>query len=123
MGALVFVLLYFWKMPAGYMVLDTLAMICVGFFVYGAQVLSGVASADFASKKAVGMANGILGTFGYVGGAISGIGVGFIAQVWGWKGGFIFFIANAALGMLFFALTWTQRSKALERVENNKKSV
>ena len=115
MGALAFVLFYFWKMPAGYRLLDTIAMIGVGFLVYGPQVLAGVAAADFASKKAAGMATGLTGTFGYIGGAISGIGIGYVADRWGWEGGFLFFIASAILGMLFFGLTWTHRPRALEK--------
>ena len=114
MICLTFFLIYFWQIPAGYEFLDMTAMIAVGFFVFGPQVLSGVAAADFSSKKAAGAATGLTGTFGYVGSSVlSGIGVGKIADVWGWNGGFIFFICAAILGALFFALTWRNRSKAL----------
>jgi phosphoglycerate transporter family protein len=115
MAALAVVLLYFWQMPAGYPVADTIAMIAVGFLVYGPQVLVGVAAADIASKKAAGMATGLTGTFGYLGAAVSGVGIGYIVDVWGWSGGFMFFIASALLGLFFFALTWTQRAKVLEK--------
>jgi phosphoglycerate transporter family protein len=119
MAALALVLLYFWQAPAGYMWIDSIAMLGVGFLVYGPQVLVGVAAADFASKKAAGMATGLTGTFGYLGAAVSGYGVGKIVDVWGWGGGFTFFICSALLGMCFFALTWTARSKILERAEAN----
>jgi phosphoglycerate transporter family protein len=115
MIALVLALLYFWKVPHGHVALNALSMVAVGFMVYGPQVLVGVAAADFSSKKAVGMATGLTGVFGYIGGAISGIGVGYIADNWGWDGGFMFFILCAMLGAVFFALTWKHRAKVLER--------
>src|SRR3546814_9645338 len=82
MVSLVLALLYFWKVPHGHVILNAVALIAVGFMVYGQQVLVGVAAADFSSKKAVGMATGLTGTFGSVGGAISGVGVGYIADRW-----------------------------------------
>lgn len=117
MAALAMVLLYFWQMPAGYVWVDTIAMIAVGFLVYGPQILAGVAAADFATKKAAGMANGLTGVFGYLGASVSGVGVGYIVDVWGWSGGFMFFITSALLGMFFFALTWTKKAKVLEKKE------
>lgn len=114
MGALAILLFYFWKMPMGYIWFDTFAMIGVGFLVYGPQILAGVAAADFASKKAAGMANGLVGVFGYLGASASGVGIGYIVDSWGWSGGFIFFIGSALLGMLFFGLTWNQRARALD---------
>jgi phosphoglycerate transporter family protein len=117
MIALTLALFYFWKVPQGHVILDAFAMIAVGFMVYGPQVLVGVAAADFSSKKAVGMATGLTGTFGYLGGAISGVGVGYIADSWGWNGGFVFFITCSILGAIFFALTWKHRAKVLENNE------
>lgn len=116
MLAMIFSLVYFWFVPAGYDGLNALAMIAVGFLVYGPQVLVGVAAADFASKKAVGMAVGLTGTFGYVGSALSGVCVGWIADQYGWDGGFIFFIISATLGAGCFMLTWRHRAKVLESV-------
>lgn len=113
MLALMGFLFYFWLVPAGHEFLDFCAMLAVGFLVYGPQVLSGVAAADFSSKKAAGAATGLTGTFGNLGGAFAGIGVGAIAQIWGWNGGFLFFVACALLGALCFGLTWHHRSKAL----------
>ncbi len=114
MGLLALVLFAFWHSP-GSVWLDSMAMIAVGFLIYGPQVLVGVAAADFASKKAAGMATGLTGTFGYLGVAISGVGIGYVADNWGWAGGFTFFIGSAILGMLTFALTWTARAKVLDK--------
>lgn len=106
MISLALTLLLFWKMPVGWEQLSSIALILVGFFVYGPQVLIGVASADFASKKAIGTANGFVGTMGYVGSAFSGLCVGWLIDTYGWSGAFIFFISAALLGAWFFYLTW-----------------
>lgn len=114
MVCMVISLFYFWFVPPGFVLLNTLAMTSVGFLVYGPQVLVGVAAADFASKRAVGMAVGLTGTFGYVGSAISGVCIGWIADNYGWDGGFIFFIVSAMLACVCFALTWNGKAKVLE---------
>lgn len=115
MIGIIICLFCFWFIPAGQSTLNAIIMMFIGFFVYGPQVLVGVAAADFASKKAVGMAVGLTGTFGYVGSAISGYGVGKIADVYGWSGGFAFFTVSAILGTICFALTWNRRSATLEK--------
>lgn len=103
--------LVFWLAPADYLLLNGLMMVLVGFFVYGPQILVGVASADFASKKAIGTANGLAGTMGYVGSGISGVCVGFISDNWGWDAVFVFFIIAALLGGVCFYLTWDRKKK------------
>jgi phosphoglycerate transporter family protein len=108
-------LIYFWSVPAGSHLMNALVMSALGFLVYGPQVLAGVAAADFASKKAVGMANGLTGTFGYLGSGLSGVCVGWIADHYGWNGGFIFFIVAAFLSTFFFSLTWNHRAQVLEK--------
>ena len=106
MLALAGTLFLFWKMPEGQEFLSMFAMTMVGFFVYGPQVLVGVASADFATKRAIGTANGLASTFAYLGSALAGVCVGWIVDNYNWDGVFLFFIAAALVGGIFFALTW-----------------
>lgn len=115
--ALAINLFIFWKIPAGYPFFDALCLILVGFLSNGPQVLNGVATADFASKRAVGVGTGITGTFGYAGSAIAGVGLGYIVEHYGWEGGFMLFIMAALLGAFFFALTWNNRAKILDEQE------
>lgn len=96
---------------------DALCLILVGFLSNGPQVLNGAATADFASKRAVGVGTGITGTFGYVGSAIAGVGLGYVVENYGWEGGFMLFIVAALLGAFFFALTWNNRAKILDEQE------
>lgn len=117
MIAMVGALIYFWLAPAGLNSYNVIAMMIVGFLVYGPQVLVGVAAADFASKKAVGMAVGLTGSFGYLGSAVSGVSIGLIADNYGWDWGFIFFIASAIGACVCFGLTWHKRAAVLEKSE------
>ena len=102
MVALIGFLFLFWKMPPGHEWLDGLALVAVGFFVYGPQMLVGVAAADVVSPSAVATATGLTGTFGYLGSTVCGLGTGLIVDTWGWDGGFVFFIAAAVMGAVFF---------------------
>jgi OPA family glycerol-3-phosphate transporter-like MFS transporter len=99
----------FWQMPEDYTLFSGFMLVLVGFFVSGPQILVGVASADFASKKAIGTANGLAGTMGYVGAGIAGVCVGLISDTWGWSAVFMFFMAAALLGSFFFYLTWEKK--------------
>lgn len=102
-----------WVVPAGHPFFNMVFLGLSGFLVYGPQVLAGVAVADFASKRAVGVATGLIGVVGYLGSAISGVGTGYIVDSWGWSGGFVMFIVSSLVGAFFFALTWNKRSKIL----------
>ncbi|MES2252649.1 MAG: MFS transporter [Pseudomonadota bacterium] len=102
------------KSPAGETGMHFLIMTCVGFLLSGPQILVGVAASDFASKRAAGTASGLTGTFGYIGTAVAGVGIGAIADNFGWDWAFIMITASALLGAFFFALTWNHRSKVLE---------
>jgi len=104
----------FWQIPADYTLASGFTLVLIGFFVSGPQILVGVASADFASKKAIGTANGLAGTMAYVGGAIAGVCVGAISDIWGWSAVFMFFIFSALLGGFFFYLT-LERGKPSSR--------
>jgi OPA family glycerol-3-phosphate transporter-like MFS transporter len=106
MVALALVLIVFWLIPDQYEIIGVCTMALAGFFVYGPQVLIGVASADLTSKQAIGTANGFASVFANVGSALAGVCVGWIVDNIGWDGVFIFFILSAVMGAIFFSLTW-----------------
>jgi phosphoglycerate transporter family protein len=87
---------------------DVLLLMSMGFLIYGPQVLIGVAGAEFGSQKAACAAAGLTGTFGYLGGAFSGVGVGFVAQHYGWHATLMLFMAASVLGALCALSTWNQ---------------
>lgn len=113
-GAIFLILLSFflgliWLLPPGHAFLDALLLMMAGFMVYGPQVLAGVAVADFTSKRAIGVATGVIGVLGSLGTAVSGVGIGYIVDHYGWDHGFLLFISAALLGAVFFALTIKRR--------------
>ena len=93
--------------------IDISALITIGFFIYGPIMLIGLQALDMVPKKAAGTAAGFTGFFGYVfGTAISGTGVGWLADHWGWSGVIIAMLVCAVLTMAFSALTLTHRAES-----------
>ncbi|MDR1401671.1 MAG: MFS transporter [Puniceicoccales bacterium] len=111
MIVLVVALITFWATPSSSMYVNTCLMFAIGFFIYGPQTLAGVSGAEFGSRRAAATGAGLTGTFGYLGSAISGWGVGKIADKWGWNAAFLFFILCAAAGAFFFMLNWNKTSQ------------
>ncbi|MDR0595716.1 MAG: MFS transporter [Puniceicoccales bacterium] len=111
MLCLIFSLFLFWKMSSTSVWINTIFLFLMGFFIYGPQTLVGISGAEFGSRRAAATGNGLTGLFGYIGGAVSGFGVGKIADKWGWNAAFLFFILCAAAGAFFFMLNWDKTSQ------------
>ena len=114
MAILTCFVLLLWHAPYGQTWIHLLSMSCIGFLLTGPQILVGVAAADFASKKAAGAASGFTGTFAYIGTAITGAGIGYLVDHYGWGSAFCFIAISAFLSMICFALIWNHRSQTLE---------
>jgi phosphoglycerate transporter family protein len=111
MVVLILALFMFWYMPSESIFVNTVFFFVIGFFIYGPQTLAGVSGAEFGSRRAAAAGTGLTGTFGYLGSAVSGWGVGKIADKWGWNATFIFFVFCAAAGAFFFMLNWNRTSQ------------
>ncbi|MDR3144141.1 MAG: MFS transporter [Puniceicoccales bacterium] len=111
MVALIVALLLYWKIPSNSPLVNTTFLFVIGFFIYGPQTLVGVSGAEFGSRRAAATGAGLTGTFGYLGSAISGYGVGKIADKWGWDTAFLFFVVCACFGTFFFLLNWNKTSQ------------
>ena len=84
---------------------DSIALVSIGFLIYGPVMLIGLHALDLA-PKAAGTATGLTGFFGYLGGAtFASATMGFIVDAFGWNGGFILLLASCVLAMFFLALT------------------
>lgn len=99
--------------------LPMIASICIlamaGFFIYGPQALIGIASANHATKQASATANGLAGIFGYVGSFLSAIGIGIVADRWGWNMVFYLIIGVGILGAVTFLTMWFAPRDGYER--------
>ena len=78
--------------------------------IYGPQALIGIAAANQATKKAAATANGLTGLFGYASTVVSGVGLGFVAQHYGWNWAYVGIIGVAVVGMLVFLMMWGARA-------------
>lgn len=80
------------------------SLVCAGFFIYGPQILTGVIATDYVSKNVAATATGLIGTSGYIGASLSGIGIGWIIDEFGWGGIFIVFLISSFVSMFFFSI-------------------
>ena len=111
---LIFVLIY-WQNPAGNPMIDSIALIGIGFLIYGPVMLIGVHALDLVPKKAAGTAAGFTGLFGYLGGAVfANIAMGAIVDAYGWDGGFITLILACILAIVLIGFAWYFESKLEE---------
>jgi len=106
----------YWLNSKGPRWIDYAALIAIGFLIYGPIMIIGLHALDLVPKKAAGTAAGFTGFFGYAfGSAISGSGIGWIADRWGWDGVFITMVACCVMTILFSALTLGHRVESSAR--------
>ncbi|MBE8714262.1 glycerol-3-phosphate transporter [Sphingobacterium hungaricum] len=104
----------YWKNPPGNILVDNIALVAIGFLIYGPVMLIGVQALDLAPKKAAGTAAGLTGLFGYMGGALfANIAMGYVVDHFGWDGGFIVMIAACLLAIVFTSFTWNKEKELL----------
>ncbi len=104
----------YWQNPKGNYLVDSIALISIGFLIYGPVMLIGVAACDLVPKKAVGTAAGLTGLFGYLGATAAEVGIGFTVQQFGWNMGFTVIIAAGAIATILLALTWNVHDRRKE---------
>ncbi len=103
---LIFVIIY-WKNPVGQPIVDSLALVGIGFLIYGPVMLIGVHALDLVPKKAAGTAAGFTGLFGYLGGAVfANIAMGAIVDQLGWEGGFITLVIACIASIILIGVAW-----------------
>ena len=95
-----------WRTPGGKILIDFIFIFFLGFFVFGPQMLIGVAAAELSHKKAVGTATGFIGWFAYLGAAMAGAPLGALLKKTGWESFFIILIISAIIALLFLLPLW-----------------
>lgn len=86
------------------------SMFSLGFLIFGPQLLIGVAGTGFVPKSAVGIGNGVQGTFAYIlGDSFAKLGLGMMADkkeilgLSGWSGTFSVMFGSAVIGIIVLA--------------------
>ncbi|MBN1915220.1 MAG: MFS transporter family glucose-6-phosphate receptor UhpC [Parachlamydiales bacterium] len=110
-------ILAFWKAPGGMIAFDTALMFLIGFFIFGPQMLIGMAAAELSHKNAAGTATGFVGAFAYAGAAFAGGPLGILMKSWGWDGCFIALCVSGVLSVLLLTPLWSARSNPKLAVE------
>lgn len=96
-------------------IVDMSILFVIGFFLFGPQMMIGLAAAELSHKKAAGTASGFAGWFAYFGAAFSGYPLGKVAQDWGWQGFFLALFCCAMVALLLFLPTWNASEKRLHK--------
>ena len=94
----------------------TILLMGTGFFIYGPQGLTGIIAANQATKDAAAMANGFTGIMGYASTVVSGLGIAFIKECFGWNVTLASIAGFALVGMMLFALAWNASADGYSRV-------
>lgn len=104
--------LVYWK-NADNKIIDAIALVMIGFLVYGPVMMIGVQALDLAPKTASGTSAGFTGFFGYVFGTavLANIGLGAVVERFSWDAGFIMLLAACVLATIFIALTYPAEKK------------
>ncbi|HGS5630921.1 TPA: MFS transporter [Vibrio parahaemolyticus] len=107
-----------WLMPLTNFAFQAAGLFSIGFFVFGPQMLIGMAAAECSHKDSAGAATGFVGLFAYMGAALSGYPLALILEEYHWTGFFITIsICAAVIGLLLLPFLQAQPSrKALEPV-------
>jgi len=110
----------FWFVPAGYPLIDSVALFVIGFAIFGPQMLIGVACAELSHKKAAATSTGFAGTFAYMGAAVAGYPLGKITQEMGWDGFFWALGISCTLSIVFLLPLWAvTENRKLVPAKNN----
>ena len=99
----------FWKLGTT-LAVSTVFLALAGFFIYGPQALIGITAANLATKRAAATAAGFTGLFGYASTLVSGVGLGYVVQHYGWDAAFGALLGIGALGTFMFILAWPAKA-------------
>ena len=89
-----------WLMPFASYVMQAACFFTIGFFVFGPQMLIGMAAAECSHKEAAGAATGFVGLFAYLGASLSGWPLARVIDIWHWSGFFAVIAIAAGISAL-----------------------
>jgi OPA family glycerol-3-phosphate transporter-like MFS transporter len=118
--ALVMVAVFVYWTNADSKLIDGIALVAIGFLIYGPVLLIEVHAADLSSKNAAGAALGLAGFFGYFFGTsiLANIVMGRVVQFYGWNAGFQLLIAACLLTIALMATAHWQERRAYHTKRN-----
>lgn len=107
---LVFSLCLFWTWVPDNFILDSCMVALIGFFIFGPQMLVGLAAAEFVDKKAVSTSNGFAGCIANLGAAVAGYPLMQLTELLGWSSFVsVLSICSVAIMIILFPL-WSSKT-------------
>ncbi|WMN88238.1 MFS transporter [Vibrio parahaemolyticus] len=101
-----------WLMPLTNFAFQAAGLFSIGFFVFGPQMLIGMAAAECSHKDSAGAATGFVGLFAYMGAALSGYPLALILEEYSWTGFFITIsVCAAVISLLLLPFLQAQPSR------------
>lgn len=121
-GGLIVSVMALWWSHTSSPVLDLFYLASIGFFVFGPQMIIGLAAAECVDKRAAAAANGFAGFFGYVGAAVAGYPIGKIIDMWSWDGYYMCIIFSSVIILVILLPLWSlSQSKKVAEDPSSKK--
>lgn len=106
----------FWSMQSSIFFLDSAFQFIFGFFIFGPQMLVGMAVAELSHKQSAATATGFAGCFAYLGAAVAGGPLGALIKNEGWSVLFMVLIGCAAMATLLLMPLWRVGARARDTV-------
>jgi len=98
-------------------------LLAIGFFVDGPQnLIGGVQVSRITVKEAVATACGLSGWFGYIGAAISGVGLAWVTENYGWGGMYASCILSCIIAAGLMAITWNKEKEDTKNYRNRERT-
>lgn len=95
-----------WFVPVEWRYVNWLAVFAIGFFIYGPQMLVGLAGAEIVDRSAVSSTIGLLGWVAYLGASVSGYPLTKIVTKLGWIAYFGSLIGFAGVAVALLLPMW-----------------
>lgn len=100
----------FWSLMPEHFILESCIVGLIGFFVFGPQMLIGLAAAEFVDKKSASTSNGFASCIANVGAAAAGYPLMKMTDIWGWES-FVLFLGCCAFAIVLILLpVWAKTS-------------
>ena len=98
---------FFSRIPGSEPVWLMVALGLVGFTLYGPySLMAGTVAMDFGGKHASATAAGIIDAVGAVGAILTGVGMGYLIDTYGWTQAFNIIIAMSVISMFLNFALW-----------------
>ena len=117
MGALLTGSIYlFSRIPGSEPVWLMVGLGLVGFTLYGPySLMAGAVAMDFGSKHASATAAGIIDAVGAIGAILTGVGMGYLIDTYGWTNAFNIILSLSVVSMLLSSTLWNLRPRQAVR--------